>query len=287
MPYLSLSISIILSTCRNIFSKKISSVRFGTRPFFICQGVLFLFGGIAVMLFGNVKAEAVEAPVLLFALIYGATLISAQWFYTLALSRGNTALCSAIYSLGFILPTLTGAVIYNESLLLFDVIGIIFASLAVVASATTQKNEQRSSHGYFIPLLVAMLSSGGLGIVQKVQQSSVYAEKRAVFLLIAFFIASLTSFLATFIRRNEVNAPLSKSFLVFAALIGIFFGSCNLLNTKLSGILPSAVFFPTLNIGVIILSLICGGIFFKEKLHKNELAVLILGIASILFLTLL
>ena len=286
MPYLLLSLSIFLSTFRNIFSKKLSSVRFGTRPFFICQGVLFLFGGIAVMLFGNVKAEAIEAPVLLFALIYGATLISAQWFYTLALSRGNTALCSAIYSLGFILPTLTGAVIYNESLSLFDVIGIIFASLAVVASATSQKNDQGSSHGYFLPLLIAMVSSGGLGIIQKVQQSSAYAEKRAVFLLIAFFIASLTSFLTAFIRRTEDNTPSLKSFLVFATLIGIFFGSCNLLNTKLSGILPSAVFFPTLNIGVIILSVVCGAVLFKERLRKNELAVLISGIASILFLTL-
>ena len=286
MPYLLLSLSIFLSTFRNIFSKKLSSVRFGTRPFFLCQGVLFFFGGTATAIFGNIKADVIEAPILIFSLIYGVMLVSAQWFYTLALSRGNTALCSAVYSLGFILPTLSGAVIYNESLSPFDVIGIILATFALTASAIKPKNEKKTSHGYFIPLLVAMLSSGGLGIVQKVQQSSVYAEKRAVFLLISFLIASFASFATAFTRKNKSTDNPSKDFLVFAALIGIFFGSCNLLNTKLAGILPSAVFFPTLNIGVIILSMVCGAVLFKERLRKNELAVLILGIASILFLTL-
>jgi glucose uptake protein GlcU len=57
-----------------------------------------------------------------------------------------------------------------------------------------------------------------------------------------------------------------------------------LLNTTLAGLLDSAIFFPTLNIGVILLSMICGVIFFKERILKKEITVLILGGVSILLL---
>ena len=52
----------------------------------------------------------------------------------------------------------------------------------------------------------------------------------------------------------------------------------------LAGRLPSAVFFPTLNIGVIVLTLICGILCFKERIRKKELLVLLFGGLSIFLL---
>ena len=74
--------------------------------------------------------------------------------------------------------------------------------------------------------------------------------------------------------------------LAVASFVGLFFGCCNLLNTTLVGKLDSAIFFPTLNIGVIILSMLCGIVFFKEKIRKREIAVLLLGGMSIFLLNL-
>ena len=48
--------------------------------------------------------------------------------------------------------------------------------------------------------------------------------------------------------------------------------------------LDSAILFPTLNIGVILLSMVAGVLLFKEKVGKRELLVLLLGGASILLL---
>ena len=65
-----LGISILLSTGRNLFSKRLSNTRFGTDSFFLCQSILFLFGGISLLLFGSISWNAVAAQTWLYALLY-------------------------------------------------------------------------------------------------------------------------------------------------------------------------------------------------------------------------
>jgi glucose uptake protein GlcU len=133
--------------------------------------------------------------------------------------------------------------------------------------------------------MVSAITSG-LGIVQKLQQKSAYAEERASFLLIAFLLAAAISLLASSIEKNKQCVAPQKSTVAVAACVGLFFGCCNLLNTSLAGMLDSAILFPTLNIGVILLSILCGALLFKEKISKKELSVLLLGILSIALLNL-
>jgi drug/metabolite transporter (DMT)-like permease len=285
MAFLLLGLSVVLSTGRNLFSKNLSYVQFGTKPFFLCQCALFLCGGAALVLFGNISFGVVAYQTLIYAAVYAILLIFAQWFYTAALAKGNTALCSTVYSLGFIFPTLSGAILWSEPFSILDVLGILCAVSAVIVSGLKlQAIEQTGKYYYFIPLVIAMLASGGLGIVQKLQQKSYYSDQKTLFLLIAFLLAAGISLLFALVtRKGQVNSVRPKQFAV-AAYVGLCFGCCNLLNTTLAGLLPSAIFFPTLNIGVILLSMICGMIFFKEKISKKEIAVLILGGLSILLL---
>ena len=285
MAYLLLGLSVVLSTGRNLFSKNLSAIRFGTRSFFLYQSILFLCGGEALVIFGKVSFGAIAYQTLIYAIVYALLLIFAQWFYTAALAKGNTALCSTVYSLGFIFPTLSGAILWAEPFSPFDLLGILCAISAVIVSGIKpQAKEKITKSYYFIPLVTAMLASGGLGIVQKLQQKSAYAEQKSTFLLIAFTLAAIISFIFSLFAKKQGDTLFNRSKLVIASCIGLFFGCCNLLNTSLAGMLDSAIFFPTLNIGVILLSMISGVVFFKEKIAKRELAVLILGGASILLL---
>ena len=285
MPLLLLGLSIVLSTGRNMFSKNLSDVRFGTRAFYLSQSTLFLCGGIALVLFGNIVWSGLAIATVGYAVIYGLWLILAQWFYTAALAKGNTALCSTVYSLGFILPTLSGAILWSETFSVLDVLGILCAVSAVIVSGgKPQLKGKKGKSYYFVPLVIAMLASGGLGIVQKIQQKSAYAEQKSIFLLIAFTLAAVISFIFSLFAKKQDDPPFRRGKLAVASCIGVCFGCCNLLNTTLAGLLDSAIFFPTLNIGVIILSMICGVIFFKERILKKEITVLILGGLSILLL---
>ena len=287
MPLVLLGLSVVLSTGRNLFSKKLSDIRFGTRAFFLCQSVLFLCGAISLVLFGKILFRSIAPITFIYAIIYGLLLILAQWFYTAALARGNTALCSTVYSLGFILPTLSGAILWSESFSGSDLFGVLCAVSAVIILGINPRTKEKTVKSYyFIPLIIAMLASGGLGIVQKLQQKSDYSDQKSLFLLIAFLLAAGISLLFALFTKNTTANSIRPRKLAVASCVGLFFGCCNLLNTSLAGLLDSAIFFPTLNIGVILLSMICGVIFFKEKISKKELAVLILGGLSILLLNL-
>lgn len=91
MPFLLLGLSVVLSTGRNLFSKNLSDIRFGTKPFFLCQCALFLCGSAALVLFGKISFGVVAYQTLIYAAVYAILLIFAQWFYTAALAKGNTA----------------------------------------------------------------------------------------------------------------------------------------------------------------------------------------------------
>ena len=285
MTFLLLSLSVILSTGRNLFSKKLSGVPFGTGAFFLCQAVLFLSGALSLLLFGGLATWSIAPVTVAYAVLYGLLLLLAQWLYTAALARGNTALCSTVYSLGFLLPTLSGAVLWAEAFSPLDAVGVLCAVGAVTCSGMRRKGEEKAGKArYFLPLLIAMLASGGLGIVQKLQQRSEFADQKTLFLLIAFLFAAAVSLLFALGAKGKSAPPLRRSSFAVAAPIGVCFGCCNLLNTTLAGLLPGAVFFPTLNIGVIVLSMLAGVVFFKERLTKKEISVLLLGGASILLL---
>jgi drug/metabolite transporter (DMT)-like permease len=107
-------------------------------------------------------------------------------------------------------------------------------------------------------------------------------------LFISFLIAAALSLIATLVAKKATdtneNKSSKKAFFITAGA-GITFGAYNLLNTTLAGMLPSAVFFPVFNIGVIALTMICGIILLKERIRKKEILVLALGGMSILLLT--
>ena len=61
-----------------------------------------------------------------------------------------------------------------------------------------------------------------------------------------------------------------------------FYFIMNYINLKLSGVLPSQLFFPLINGSSIVLSSIMSVIIFKEKLSKRQTIGLIGGIVSLI-----
>ena len=286
MILLLLGISIVLSALRNILSKGITEFKFGTKQFFLVQACIFICGGFVLMLVKTGKFECPAPMTLFYALVYGVLLLSAQYCLTISLKKGNVGICSTVYSLGFIFPTMSGYLFWNETLTALNVIGIVMVIPAIIVSGmpASKKGQKQKVNSYILPLVASMLASGGLGIMQKVQQSSPYPEQKDLFVICAFAVAGIISLLISLFVKAEPGIKIRNK-LMTALGIGIAFGSCNLLNTILAGKLDSAVFFPVLNIGGILLSIVSGVAFYKEKISANDLIVLLLGIGSILLIT--
>lgn len=286
MSLLFLGLSIILSSLRNLLSKDISDVKFGTKQFFLTQACIFICGSLSLILITSQSLKQPDFLTLFYSMIYSILLLSAQYCYTCALKKGNVGICSTIYSLGFIFPTLSGSLFWNEKLTCLNIIGILIViPIIIVSGKPSSKNgQQKNINTYIIPLITAMLSSGGLGIMQKIQQNSPYPEQKNFFVISAFALAGTISFFISLFAKKDTQTKIGRK-LISGAGIGVAFGLCNLLNTILVGQLDSAVFFPMLNIGTILLSVVTGVVFYKEKISRKDLIVLLLGIISILLIT--
>ena len=234
-------------------------------------------------------------PSFIYAVLYAVFILSCQWFYTAAMKSGGVSICSIVFSMGFIFPTVSGMIFWDEPISALKIIGIITVIPTIILSGLSKNDgegepEKRGGGeiSFIIPLLIAMLASGALGILQKVHQMSEYSEERTMMILVAFVLASIISFVFALFAKPEEKSDGDtgssdlKRKLLFSVGIGICYGSCNLLNTVLAGMLESAVFFPLLNVSMILLSLLLSIIFFKEKFTKRHLIILLLGILSII-----
>lgn len=275
-----LVLSVVLSSGRNITSKKTAKSNNKKSDFFFSQSLLFGTATLILFLFVLSDATKVSTITYIYGIIYGILLILSQWMFTIALKTGNTSVCSVVYSLGFILPTFSGFLFWDESFTVLNGIGVALAIFIIVFSAQT-KSEEIEMKNSFIPFIVmAMLSSGGLGIMQKVQGMSNTHNEKSAFLLIGFVLAFAVSMAAYLFSVEKSNLSL-KNFTA-PMLTGLCFGGANLFNTTLAGEMNSAVFFPLQNISTTLLTTLFGLLIFKEKINSKIIAILFLSISVII-----
>ena len=281
-----LTLSVVLAAVKNILLKSFSGYSIKNKEFFGLQAMIFGAGGIVILISNIIDFNGIAMKTVICAFFYGLMLVLALWLYTVALTKGKTGICATVYAFGFIIPTLSGAVFWNEKITLFGIFGILIIIPVLIISGTNKSEESKStSKSYIIPLTLAMLCSGGLGIVQKVHQKSQVANQRNALILLAFIFAFVVS-LVFFLFMNKGENKISKRASVFCGIVGVAFSICNMLNTYLAGALDSAVFFPLINIGSILSSLILGLIVYKEKITKKDAIVLALGLVAIILVNL-
>ena len=88
-------------------------------------------------------------------------------------------------------------------------------------------------------------------------------------------------------EKEQKEKLIWKKLLLWGALLvvaGIAIAFNNKLNLILSGIMDSAVFFPLVNGGGLVLTTVGGVIFFKEKLTVLQWIGVVVGIASVVLL---
>ncbi len=270
--------TVLLGAGRNLLSRRISGVPFGQRGFFLRQGIIFAAGFGALIGFAG---KGPSLPTAGMALVYAALLLSAQWGYTSALAALPVGLCSTVYAMGFILPTLSGAIFWGEPFALREALGLMLVIGAILLSRQPVPGENpQHRRAAWCTLMLAMCASGGLGLMQKIHQRTPFGEEGGSFMALAFALAAVSFLCAACSRKSSGE----KRGILPAALAGLCFGGCNLLNTTLAGRLDSAVFFPIQNIGVMGCTIVSGWLICRERLTRRDALVLLLAIGAVMLL---
>lgn len=235
-------------------------------------GCLVLFGLAAAL-----SSQSVSLFTVLLGVIFGVVTALATYYKLKALACGPMHVTLLICTASMIIPTLSG-VFFGEP---FSLLKLLFALILLFfVYLTIGKSEGGRIDGrWFLFTVISFLLTGAIGVLQKVHQASIHKDELYGFLFAAFVCSALFSLIKTAGKKGF--SALTARPLIYAILSGVCVFAMNAINLKLSGVLPSQLFFPLINGSTIVLTSLAAVVVFKEKLTTRQTAGLIGGIAAL------
>lgn len=283
---ISVLITLIYGVLRNYYSKKNVKTVTDYYAFNFLSSILSAI--VLIALSGGIQLPSMYTLIL--GIIFGMVTALAAIANLQALNIGPLSYTSVIITASMIIPALSGRIIWNEQISVWQYIGMLLMIFSIIFSVDKKSNEKSSSMKWLLLCLTAFLFGGSIGIMQKFHQSSVHNDELSEFLIIAFLVSTIFSYGMYWWYSKKKNIPKSISFsfksttFIMAVVSGIFIALANQINLYLSGVMSSAIFFPVVNGGGLILTTIVAIAFFKEKLSKKQWVGLIIGVIAILLL---
>lgn len=244
--------------------------------------VLFCWGGL-----GDISAYSI-----LLGICFGLLTMLSAVANLYALRIGPMSYTTVIISFSTIISALSGVMFFGESIAWVQIVGIaLMLASFVFAVDTKSESEKKANLRWLATCMLAFFSCGFIGIMQKIHQSSAHKNELNAFLVVAFLTSAIISFVISLplMKKEEVaSKDISKkstAILVGTMLVGgIGTALNNKLNLYLSGVMDSAIFFPIVNGGGLILTTLAALIIFRERLTVKQWFGIAIGMASVILL---
>lgn len=291
--YVILSVSMLAALGASII-KKFSTGRFNSK-----KEMRFLFNAV-ISLSCMLSLLVISGPpkisgfTVLLGVMFGAVTATQFVFTLLSYEIGPFSYTSVIVSLSTIIPALSGYFIWGEKIFTVQIFGIALMLLCFALSVDFKKTDKKASKKWFLYVFVTFAATGIIGVMQKWHQSTEYKDELDGFLIVAFLTAFLISAIGFFItsRQTLTNTEERRDILKFLTpltvalmiLCGVCAAANNKMNLYLSGVMDSAIFFPVVNGGGMILSTIASLIIFKEKLGIQRYLGIAIGVVAVVLI---
>ncbi len=170
---------------------------------------------------------------------------------------------------------------YHETLNFQKTAGILLALVSLVF--TIYRKGKREKHSILFPVLLFV----GMGLVDSmvkyVQAAHLINRNILVFSTWVFLIAFITGLFMKLIEKKNIT----KGFSLHLLGTGILLGTANLgslyffIRTLNTGILDSSLIFTINNLGILILTVLTGVLFFRERLNRMNRIGFFLSLVSL------
>ncbi len=228
--------------------------------------------------------KAITLYSVLLGLAFGVATMLSNYSKITALGKGPMHITTLIITSSMIVPALSGVVMFGEKFSIGKALAILLLIFFIYISLKKDK-ETTFNKSWVIYCALAFIFQGIIGIIQKIHQSSTHKNELFVFLAVSFLFSCIFSKCLSLGGKDKLN--FTKKEYAFAFICGICTFTMNYINLKLSGLMPSQIFFPLVNGGSIVLTSLVSVFFFKEKLNKQQTIGLIGGIVSLVLICLL
>ena len=254
------------------------------------QNIFCFLSILLIYLFSGTEFSFSVFSVLLGAALAVANILSLEGLLQ-AQACGSFAYTSVIVALSAIIPSMSGPVLFGEKVTVSQFAGIGLMIICIILSPGNDGGERRAVNlKWLLFCTVAFVFSGAVGVVQKIHQNNAaHKAEMPALLLICFFVALSGIRLITERRRMKKSGEslnkLTLAVLLFPAVSGLCFAFPHTINLFLSGRLASVVFFPTINLCPMLLTMLYAVFGFKERLTAKQWAGIAVGILSTVFVS--
>ncbi len=287
MVYILLVISLCFGVIKNIVPKVAGKEFSGFSNLMVVNIITAILAMLVFFVSGVGFLYMTNAMFILLAAAYGFCTLGSQSLYMIAVKKGSVSICSLIYAACFIIPTVFTAIYSGERFSVFRAVGIVvmLASVFMVSAKSYTKSENTSKR-YLIPAFLAMISAGGMGILQRIFVQQYNGEGLNEFLFLSFaFMLVISVVLKLLVKdKDDMEVKYERKFYVLALLMSVCVVAANKLNLWLVVELPGMLFFPVINGGTTMLSTLTSRAMFNERLSVLGWAGIIIGVGAIVLI---
>ena len=157
--------------------------------------------------------------------------------------------------------------------------------IALFLCINPKKSEEKLSAKWFLACIAFFCAGGFIGMFYKVfGKSDVAGEVNAM--MLSASIVSCVLFFAVGVIVNKAGKQelpkIHKDSLIYILLAGITGCVYIRLNVSLSAVIPSAIFFPVANGGIVVLTTLAGAFAFRERLNRIQISGVLLGLVALI-----
>lgn len=256
------------------------------------QNIFCFLSILLIYLFSGTEFSFSVFSVLLGAALAVANILSLEGLLQ-AQACGSFAYTSVIVALSAIIPSMSGPVLFGEKVTVSQFAGIGLMIICIILSPGNDGGERRAVNlKWLLFCTVAFVFSGAVGVVQKIHQNNAaHKAEMPALLLTCFFVSFAISGIRLITERGRMKKSgeslnkLTLAVLLFPAVSGLCFAFPHTINLFLSGRLASVVFFPTINLCPMLLTMLYAVFGFRERLTAKQWAGIAVGILSTVFVS--
>lgn len=194
-------------------------------------------------------------------------------------------LTSVASKLSMAIPVTLAIFLYNQEMTVVKLSGLLLAVVAVYLTSVTPEEKRHTLHtrGLLLALIIFVGSGINDSVVNYAFARLLTPDEFNVFNISIFGFAASAGMLALLYRGIIRNKKLEGKAILGGVLLGVpnFFSMYFLLKALNIPAWESSVIFPVNNMGIVVLTAICGWLLFREHLSKINLAGILVAMASI------
>ena len=221
------------------------------------------------------------------AFFLGALFVSVFFVMAKTAQVNGVSVASVAGKMSVVIPVFFGVFLYQESLSLLKLIGIIVALLAVYLASVKSKDLQQQQKRIIYPVLL-FFGSGTIDTVLKyVEINYVAKDEVAIFSGTLFAIAAIFGLVILAIKTLQKPEAFGLKNVIAGILLGVpnYYSIIFLIKALQVEGFESSTLFTINNVGIVIFSTLIGLVLFKEKLSSKNILGVLLAILGIILVT--